>query len=552
MTQTTRHVLLIAILLSAVPAALLAKPAYKRVHIATMKALLTGEYDKAASLAEKVLAKTPDDPETLYCLAIAQAQLKDVPKARATAAAAVKAGLPIGRFFAGPRKLVAPLVADGGFGELAKKAGFVGLVHGPLLGCVTDTSAKIWVRTATEVPVTVVCAKSADLGSPACTATVKTRADRDYTAVIPLTKLEADTVYHYDVRIGGKEFEIRIGDKRVSTWSGGKTAMVGGKPWSFRTFTPGGRKAKFVIGFAGGAGYVPVHERVWDTILKHKPRAFLQLGDNVYIDQPKFLGIHHYCYYRRQSRPEYRRLVATAAIYAIWDDHDFGTNDCWGGPEIDQPEWKIPVWRIFRDNWNNPSYGGGEKQPGCWFDFSIGDVDFFMTDGRYYRTAPRKTPKDKISMLGPVQKKWLLARLKASKATFKVIASGTPWTFLAKGKSLDTWNGFQAEREEIFSCIEANKIGGVVLLSADRHRSDVWKIPRKNGYDFYEFESSRLTNQHVHPTMKKAMFSWNGHGFGLLTFDTAKADPQVTYRIVSIDNKVIHTFTVKKSQLTHK
>ena len=534
MTQMRRRLPLVACVLTALSAAAIAAPAYKRVHIATMKALLAGEYDKAASLAEKVLAKTPDDPDTLYCLAIAQAQRKDLAKARSTAAAALKAGLPVGRFFAGPRKLVAPLVADSGFRELAEKAGFVGLVHGPLLGCVTDTSAKIWVRTATEVPVTVLCGKSADLGSPACTATVTTRADRDYTAVIPLTNLEADTVYHYDVRIGGK------------------TATVGGKPWSFRTFTPGGQKAKFIIGFAGGAGYVPPNERVWDTILKHQPRAFLQLGDNVYIDQPKFPGIQHYCYYRRQSRPEYRRLVAAAAIYAIWDDHDFGTNDSWGGPEIGEPEWKIPVWRVFRDNWNNPYYAGGEKQPGCWFDFSIADVDFFMTDGRYYRTAPRKTPKDQISMLGPVQKKWLLARLKASKATFKVLASGTPWTFFAKGKSLDTWNGFQAEREEIFSCIEANKIGGVVLLSADRHRSDVWKIPREKGYDFYEFESSRLTNQHVHGTMKQAMFSWNGHGFGLLTFDTTKSDPEVTYRIVSIDNKLIHTFTVKKSQLTHK
>jgi len=92
----------------------------------------------------------------------------------------------------------------------------------------------------------------------------------------------------------------------------------------------------------------------------------------------------------------------------------------------------------------------------------------------------------------------------------------------------------------------------VVLISADRHRHDVWKIPRKTGYDFYEFESSRLTNQHVHGTMKGAEFSWNGHGFGLLTFDTTKPDPEVTYRIVSIDDKVIHTFTVKKSQLTHR
>ena len=100
--------------------------------------------------------------------------------------------------------------------------------------------------------------------------------------------------------------------------------------------------------------------------------------------------------------------------------------------------------------------------------------------------------------------------------------------------------------------INKNRIDGVVLLSADRHRSDVWKIERPNGYDLYEFESSRLTNIHVHKTMTKALFSTNENSFGLLTFDTTTSDPTVTYRIISIDNKLLHTFLVKKSQLTHK
>ena len=52
--------------------------------------------------------------------------------------------------------------------------------------------------------------------------------------------------------------------------------------------------------------------------------------------------------------------------------------------------------------------------------------------------------------------------------------------------------------------------------------------------------------------MEKALFSTNENSFGLLTFDTTTSDPTVTYRIISIDNKLLHTFTVKKSQLTHR
>ena len=54
-----------------------------------------------------------------------------------------------------------------------------------------------------------------------------------------------------------------------------------------------------------------------------------------------------------------------------------------------------------------------------------------------------------------------------------------------------------------------------------------------------EFESSRLTNEHVHDLMSQVLFGYNEkQSYGLLTFDTTKPDPTVTYRIVSIDDEV--------------
>ena len=139
---------------------------------------------------------------------------------------------------------------------------------------------------------------------------------------------------------------------------------------------------------------------------------------------------------------------------------------------------------------------------------------------------------------------------KSSKATFKVIASSVPWAKDTKPGSDDTWDGFPNEREEIFSFIEENKIDGVVLISADRHRSDAWKMQRPNGYVIYDFMSSRLTNVHTHDIMPNSLFGYNKKcSFGMLEFDTTLEDPSMTYTIKNIDNEEIHKMTVYKSEL---
>ena len=319
---------------------------------------------------------------------------------------------------------------------------------------------------------------------------------------------------------------------------------------TIRTFAPPGAASKFVIAFGGGAGYVPEHERMWNTIGSFDPDAILLLGDNVYIDDPESVVMQQYTYQRRQSRPEWRKLTARSPVFTIWDDHDFSTNDSWGGADIDVPFWKKDwAFPIFRQNWANPGYGGGDGQPGCWYTFQIGDVDFIMLDCRYYRTSPKQSPR---SMLGPIQKQWLKEQLAVARGTFKVVCSSVPSDFRTKGDSLDTWNGYPEEHEELLSFIETQKVEGIVLMSADRHRSDAWKIARPGGYDLYEFNSSRLTNQHVHPTMEKqgAIFSYNKpQSFGLVTFDTTIDDPQVTYEVVNINGEKPHSITVKRSQL---
>ncbi|MGB1521436.1 MAG: alkaline phosphatase D family protein, partial [Limisphaerales bacterium] len=210
---------------------------------------------------------------------------------------------------------------------------------------------------------------------------------------------------------------------------------------------------------------------------------------------------------------------------------------------------KREVWKVFRENWNNHAYGLGQENPGCYHDFYIGDVHFILLDGRYYRTDP--TNASGRSMLGQTQLDWLLKTLEHSKGTFKILASPVPFAKGVKPGSRDPWDGYPEERSRIFAHIQDHHIEGVLLMAADRHRSDLWKIEAEGGYPLYEFMSSRLTNIHVHPVMKGSLFGYNAkRSFGLLEFETTLKDPRATYRIVTIDDEEVYRHSVHLSELS--
>lgn len=498
---------------------------YKRRGQRQLLEILDGNPARAIELADARLGQDPADAESLFIRAAALTRLGRVADAEHAMHGAMAGGMPFGRFLAGPRKLIGPLAATESFAVHAGRPENA-ILHGPMLGAVTDTSAKVWIRTAMETAFEVVATGGGDrhAGGGA------TSEERDYTGTATLQGLSPNTAYSYQVLVQAN-------------------AATRSHPpnYSLRTYPPVGASGTFVIAFGGCAGYTPGNERMWDTIAGHAPDAFLILGDNVYIDLPGQPGpFHDYTYYRRQSRPEFRRLASSVPVYAIWDDHDAAVDDIWLGPYVDRPAWKQPMVDLFRRNWNNPAYGS-ESHPGVWFRFSVGDVDFFLLDGRTYRTNPFA---DDPTMMGPAQKAWLLESLLASNATFKVIASPVAWADGAKPGSRDTWSGFPEEREEIFRFIEVNDIRGVVLLSSDRHRSEAWAIERDSGYAFHDLLSGQLTNIHTHPKEPGALFSYNDkNSFGLLTFETAREDPQATYRIHSIDNEPIETLVIPLADL---
>jgi len=482
------------------------------------QAIAVGEIAKAQ---QEVAKGDADDSETHFVRTMIALQQGDPAGAVEAARHALDTGLPFDRLLAGPRELLSQLWNTQEFQEWSAEYQDMALLHGPMLGQVTDHGASFWVRTRSEAEVAI------KIGHDVSESTMTSRT-QDFTAVITVEGLSPQTHYDYQVLVDGRPQPVE-------------------NP-RFTTYPKQGEAASFAVVFGGGAAFNPKWEYMWDTMRDTDPLALLMLGDNVYIDQPQVVLCQQYCYYRRQSRPEWRRLVSGTATYSIYDDHDFGTNDCAGGPETDTPAWKRLSWKTFRQNWINPVYGGGESQPGCWFDFYIGDVHFILLDGRYYRDPHRG------SMLGSVQKEWLKETLLASQGTFKVLASPVPWSVGIKPGSRDTWDGFPEEREDIFSFIEAERIDGVFLIAADRHRTDLRKTEREHGYDLLELESSRLTNNHTHSLVESPGWIWGYNetcSFARMQFDTTADVPHVRFECISIDGKVIHQHVLNIDDIQH-
>lgn len=510
-----RYVLAVAVVVISLPA----QQQYKRIHRDALRAVVNGKPDEVMAAMRARIAAKPDDPEDWFILAIAQCKAGRADDAETSATQARDLGLPESRLALALHDWLRPIRAR--FPDLTK---LVRPAMGPMIGAVGPNDARVWIRTTDQATVVL---RTEDT----ILASAETTAASDFTAVLHATGLEPDTSYVAKLRITGED----------------------SKPWppvtvGFRTAPKVGAPQAFTLAFGGGAGYTPHFEHMWDSIRSTRPDLLLLMGDNVYIDHPKHPDVQRFCYHRRQASKPYRRLLTRVPTFSIWDDHDFGTNDCRGGPDVGKPKWKRPVWNVFKQNWANPGYGGGEERPGCWYSFSWGAVDFFMLDGRTYRTKPRDDGKG--TMLGPHQKAWLKQQLLASRGTFKVLCSPVPWAIGTKGGSKDTWDGFPHERAELYAFLAANEIEGVVQISADRHRSDAWLNTREKGYPIYEFNSSRLTNIHLHKTMKKALFSYNKTpSFGLVRFEPGGDKPHVAYEIVTIDRERVYRLEVPLEKL---
>lgn len=405
-----------------------------------------------------------------------------------------------------------------------------GIAHfgGPMLGSVTDDGAGVWVRTvgpgSVEVRVTV-------NGAQKTFGPVRSTPETDLSAVVEVTGLAPATRYPYRVLVDGKEIEIPDGAAITTAPSPAETGKV--------------RIAFGSCFHRWGLG----NDKQADLIRGRKPAALLAIGDIAVQDRNNNLGMHRADYLLRDFRPAWRSMTASIPVFATWDDHDYFRNDGWGIPKGFTDQDRIGVREVFRRAWANPSYGFDDARGGIFLRARIGSCDVLMVDNRYFRTG------EQGSFLGDAQMKWLEAQLLDCKGPFIIMSCGTMWSdYVSNGK--DSWGRWDPQgRERLFSMIEKNRIGGVLMISGDRHGARGFRIPRPSGFNFYEFEAGSLGGRSGPAVFAKnttdQFYGIAGkYAFGEFTIDATVADPQVEFRLIGDDGTEIHKLKLTRSQLT--
>jgi alkaline phosphatase D len=333
----------------------------------------------------------------------------------------------------------------------------VSQTDGPLVGGVTETSAKIFARTNGSANVAVEYSKDISLASSIQTTTVKPSRRTDWTTIALVEGLEPQTKYYYTVLVNGFRQQ--------------------NAPYpSFTTFPLTGLSINFsftVLADLINLQNFPGHPApVYSQVMKENPAFVLQIGDFDHRN-PKTLEAM-----REMHREVRGGLVTTASgndfsnyigsrfpLFHIWDDHDYGKNN--GDKKFYA---KALALRAFKEYYPTPDLAN--PNAGIWHKFSYGQADFFMIDVRSQRD-PNSDPdgQDKSLLDGDRissgQKEWLKEGLLNSPALWKFIISGV--AFNPTCKPLDSWGAFNTERNEILDLIRENSIQGVIVISGDLH-----------------------------------------------------------------------------------
>ncbi len=296
---------------------------------------------------------------------------------------------------------------------------------------------------------------------------------------IDLTGLEPATEYRFEADLHSS--------KRRFSYNGSFTTK---ELWQYR------KPAPDIVFLAGSCSYFnePEYDRpgkpyggdstIFLAMAKEKADFNLWLGDSWYYREVDFTpwGM----YYRAsldRSRPVLQPLLKKMPQYFLWDDHDYGPNNA-GMDYI----YKNESRKVFMDYTLNPSYG--QSGEGVYTRISESDVDLFLLDGRWFRSHQSSRDSAGKTFLGKVQMQWLKNSLLDSRATFKVIVSGSQ--VLNPVSSQDCMRHYETEFNELMDFLESQRIQGVIFLSGDRHHSEIMK--RDGLYTYYDITVSPLTS----------------------------------------------------------
>ncbi|MGQ0619143.1 MAG: alkaline phosphatase D family protein [Panacagrimonas sp.] len=206
----------------------------------------------------------------------------------------------------------------------------------------------------------------------------------------------------------------------------------------------------FAFGSCIDSGYVAGNNTTFDSALVDEPAFLAVIGDLSYPDvqATRRPETQTYPFYANTFRgnlaaPAIQRILGNRPLIGIQDDHDYGFLG-FGRPR---------PFAITAYSDTVPGSTGTETSV-AYRRWSIGEVDFFLTDTRRYRTEEGT----RGGILGKKQYDWLLTGLKESGARVKVIFS--PQYFSTRWKQI---------YEPVLTHIDRHVRGAVLVCSGDLH-----------------------------------------------------------------------------------
>jgi alkaline phosphatase D len=376
----------------------------------------------------------------------------------------------------------------------------------PMVGHTTASETRIWAQSSASARLAVRVGARPELEDSRTVDGPTLEADAGFMGEVLITHLHPSSRYYYCLQLDGRD------------------AMPPPYP-SFSTAPPDAQPGRLRVAFVSCVGYHGYDSTAgFADMARTNFDLLLMLGDNVYSNTNDPI-IQRRFFFDQRNMSGWRGLSPHVPIYAIWDDHDYGPDNSDG-----TLPGKERALRTFQQVWANPSYGEPDN-PGVYFKFTRGDVEFFMLDGRYHRDPNLATNLAHKTMLGDRQLAWFKRELAASKATLKILVSGGEWQ--AHGTE-DSWRSFKRERDEIFQVIQDHAIQGVLLLSGDRHYTGAYQVEGK----WIEVTTGPIGSAPATARNAPESFlnfsSTKGHFYCIYDLDTAATPPQITLEVYRV------------------
>ena len=356
------------------------------------------------------------------------------------------------------------------------------LSSGPMLGYSAMREVMIWAQTEQEAEVKIIYWQKG-MPSPLFeTETVTTEKQESFTAHLLADEVMPGITYSYKLYINGESVAFDY-----------PLEFQSAPDWAYKSEPPSFSVAVGSCVYINDQPYDRKGEAygqntdIFQSIHKKDPDLMLWLGDNTYYREADWdtkTGMHYRNTHTRKT-VDMQPLLANTHHYATWDDHDYGPND--HNRTFIHKAMSLEVFQRF---WANPTYGFLDESCAVTM-WSWADVDFYMLDDRWFRSANHIKSNEK-NYFGKKQIDWLIENLKASRANFKIIGNGGQ--VLNPAKKYENYANYEEERAYFLKRLTEENIWGLYFLSGDRHHTELTEIPRPNNYPLRDLTVSPLTS----------------------------------------------------------